>query len=228
MYSIPTVDDFKEQFPRDFPYAVQAYGATAQSTVVSGAVTAIAVVDGGAGYSSAPTVTLTPQPGDLGVGATATATVQDGSVTGFTVTSPGSGYGLTPIVSFSGGNGDNTNNKRVMDSDITGAIGDAQFNVAPGLFGTQAQFTRAFLYLAAHQLIEKLKMAAAGVQSQYGWLTAHKSVSGVSQSFKIPAVVADNPFLANISTTRYGAMYIQIVAPLLVGNIGVDCTYTNP
>ena len=228
MYTIPTVDQFKQQFPRDFPYAVQAYGALAAAVLTSGVLTGITVTNGGVGYSSAPTVVITPQPGDTGGGAAATVTVDDGEIDAFTITAGGSGYLLPPLISFTGGNGDNTNLKRVVDSDIQGGIFDAQFNVSPGLFGSQAEFTRAFLYLAAHQMIEKLKMANAGVQSTYSWLTKSKAVGGVSETFEIPAVVADNPFLANISKTRYGAMYIQIVAPLLVGNVGVHPSFTNP
>jgi hypothetical protein len=228
VYSTPTVSDFKSQFPRDFPYAIAAYGAAAETFLTAGAVSSITVLAGGVGYAEAPTVVFTPQPGDTGSGASATATVANGQVTGFTAIVGGGGYLLPPLISFVGGDGDNTNLNRVTDDDLNGAIADAGFNVSPGLFGSQAQFSRAFLYLAAHQLIEKLLMAAAGVQSRYSWLTVSKAVAGVSESFKIPAVVADNPFLANISKTRYGAMYIQIVAPLLVGNVSVDCTYTNP
>ena len=228
MFTIPGVDDFKGQFARDFPFAITAFGAAAAAVLTGGIVSSFNVTNGGTGYSSAPSVVLTAQPGDTGSGATATATIANGSVTGLTVANPGSGYLLPPIVSFSGGAGDDTNLQRVRDEDIEGAILDAQFNINPGLFPNQQFFSRAFLYLAAHQLIEKLKMAAAGVQSQYAWLTASKGVDGVSQSFKIPDVVANNPTLANYSTTRYGAMYLQIVMPLLVGNVQGFCTFTNP
>lgn len=51
-------------------------------------VKAVAVVDGGSGYSSA-TGTITASDGS---GATCTVTVSDGRVTGVTVTNPGSGY----------------------------------------------------------------------------------------------------------------------------------------
>ena len=156
------------------------------------------------------------------------AQLDRGVVTGIAVDSPGSGYGQAPLVSFEGGQGDETNLKRVTDDDITGAIGDAQFNVNPGMFGTQAMFSRAFLYLAAHELCDRLLMAAAGLQGQYSWLTASKSVGGVSQSFKIPAIVSDSPFLSSLARTKYGAKYIEIISPLLVGNVGVDVTYTNP
>lgn len=227
-FTIPVVDDFKGQFARDFPYAISAFGAAAVAVLTAGAVSSFTGIVGGVGYTYPPNVVLTAQPGDTGTGATATATISQGAVTGLTVVAPGSGYGQAPAVSFSGGAGDGTEANKVLDTDIQGAILDAQFNVNPGLFPNQTMFSRAFLYLAAHQMIEKIKMAAAGVQSQYSWLTKSKTVGDVSQSFEIPEVIKNSPFLANIGTTRYGAMYLQIIAPLLVGNIQVDCTYTNP
>jgi hypothetical protein len=58
--------------------------------------------DPGAGYTAAPTVTIT---GGSGTGATATATVNTttGELTGITITNPGSGYIEPPTVSITGG-----------------------------------------------------------------------------------------------------------------------------
>jgi uncharacterized delta-60 repeat protein len=71
---------------------------TATATVAAGAVTAIAVTNGGSGYTTAPAVILT---GGGGTGATATAAVTGGAITVITVTSGGSGYTTPPTVSFS-------------------------------------------------------------------------------------------------------------------------------
>ena len=65
-------------------------------------VTAIAVTAGGAGYTSAPSVTLT---GGGGTGATAVATIAAGAVSSVTITNQGSGYTSAPTVAFSGGGG---------------------------------------------------------------------------------------------------------------------------
>ena len=227
-YAFPDVDDFKQQFARDFPYAVPAFGASALAVLSAGVVSSFTVTSPGTGYTQSPVVVLTAQPGDTGTGATATATVSAGGVVSLAVTAGGTGYGQAPSVSFSGGAGDDSKLDYVRDDDIEGAFLDAQQNCNPGLFPTQQLFTRAYLYLAAHQLIEKLKMAAAGVQSQYSWLRRSKSVGDAAESYEIPAFVKDNPFLAHLSTTRYGAMYCQIVAPLLVGNVDSHWTYTNP
>jgi len=65
-------------------------------------VSSIKVTNGGAGYTTAPTVTLS---GGAGSGATATATISAGKVSAIIVTSGGSGYTTPPVVSFSGGEG---------------------------------------------------------------------------------------------------------------------------
>lgn len=65
-------------------------------------VSSIKVVNGGSGYTTAPTVTVT---GGSGAGATATATISAGKVSAITMMAGGSGYTTAPTVSFSGGGG---------------------------------------------------------------------------------------------------------------------------
>lgn len=65
-------------------------------------VTAVVITNGGSGYTSAPTVSIS---GGGGSGATATATVASGQVTAVTITASGSGYTGEPTISFSGGGG---------------------------------------------------------------------------------------------------------------------------
>lgn len=62
----------------------------------------VTIDDPGAGYTSAPTVTIT---GGNGTDATATATVNTGTgeLTGITITNPGSGFTTAPTVSITGG-----------------------------------------------------------------------------------------------------------------------------
>jgi len=70
--------------------------ASASATVSGGAVTSIALVNGGSGYTSPPTITFNGP----GSGATATATISGGSVTSISVTNGGSGYTYSPSVMF--------------------------------------------------------------------------------------------------------------------------------
>lgn len=65
-------------------------------------VTLIRVTNGGAGYGSTPTVSLTAAPAG-GTNATASAIVSGGVVVAVVITNPGSGYVTAPTVSFSGG-----------------------------------------------------------------------------------------------------------------------------
>jgi hypothetical protein len=60
----------------------------------------INVAQGGTGYTSAPSVTLTG--GGYSTIATATATVGNGAVTGVTITNAGAGYLFPPQISFAG------------------------------------------------------------------------------------------------------------------------------
>ena len=81
------------------------------STVINGVASAdpasryvagLLLTNGGSGYTSAPTVTIS---GGGGTGATAKAYVVGGEVVSVVITNPGSGYTSAPSVSFSGGSG---------------------------------------------------------------------------------------------------------------------------
>ena len=64
------------------------------------------ITNGGSGYTSAPTVTITPDPRDAsGFNATATATIAGGVVTSLTLGNAGVRYTYPPLVSISGGGG---------------------------------------------------------------------------------------------------------------------------
>jgi hypothetical protein len=71
---------------------------------IAGAVDTVTVTNGGAGYTSAPTVTFVSTDGN-GTGATGFATIQNGQVVGVTITNSGNGYDAPPRVVFSGGGG---------------------------------------------------------------------------------------------------------------------------
>jgi len=77
-------------------------GITATGTAVlsGGGISAIAIANGGSGYTDA-TVTITPAAGDTGTGAAAVAVFSAGVITGFTYTA-GSGYKAVPTVSITG------------------------------------------------------------------------------------------------------------------------------
>jgi len=62
----------------------------------------VAVTNGGTGYTSAPTVTIT---GGGGTGAQVAAVVRNGQVVSVTIVNPGTGYTGPATISFDGGGG---------------------------------------------------------------------------------------------------------------------------
>lgn len=80
-------------------YTVAIGTTTIAAPMAGGAVTSLNVANGGGGYTSAPTVTISA-PGGAGVTATASATVYNGVVTGLTLLTAGSGYTTTPTVTI--------------------------------------------------------------------------------------------------------------------------------
>ena len=73
---------------------------TIKAVVVSGAIVAYQIINGGNGLTAPPTIAISDSGGS---GATATAVVQAGSVTQVIPGSAGSGYSATPTVTVSGG-----------------------------------------------------------------------------------------------------------------------------
>ena len=71
-----------------------------QYTQNAGTVLSLKIQEGGAGYTSAPTITIGAGPITT---ATATATIAGGAVTAVTITDGGSGYTENPTVTLTGG-----------------------------------------------------------------------------------------------------------------------------
>jgi hypothetical protein len=69
-----------------------------------GSIDKIQIINGGSGYTSAPTVTIS-NPSGSGVTATATSTITDGVVTSITIVLAGTQYTTSPNVTISGGGG---------------------------------------------------------------------------------------------------------------------------
>ena len=79
-------------------------GAAMTVNFTAGPIKHISIDNGGTGYSSAPTISIS---GGGGSNATATATVSGGAITAISITNAGSGYTSNPTVSISGGGGSN-------------------------------------------------------------------------------------------------------------------------
>lgn len=119
---------------------------------------------------------------------------------------------------------------QIVDQDITNALnqtGTGQ-NFNSDLFDSQASFTLGYLYLSAHYLVLNIRASSQGIAGQWPWMQTAKAAGGVSEAFQIPQKIADNPELAMLATTRYGAQYLEMVLPLLKGAFGWVPGRTHP
>lgn len=107
----------------------------------------------------------------------------------------------------------------VMDADITKALATAGITFNEALWSSQPMFAQAFLYLSAHYLAESIRASSQGLSGQYAGNTTAKAVGNVSESYEIPERVKNNPFLAGLYTSRYGAIYVGMLQPRLIGNV---------
>ena len=117
---------------------------------------------------------------------------------------------------------------RVREKDIAVAYKQASANFNVGLFADQDTYSEAFLLLAAHCLVGNMTAAAQGVGSSAQWLTASKGIGNVSESFRVPDRIARSPWLSALSKTQYGFAYLQIIMPLLSGNVTLVRGDTTP
>lgn len=99
--------------------------------------TSIKLVDGGTGYTEAPTVIIETVDGDLGYGAEAIAFVNNGSVTDILVINPGTNYKITPRVLFDSGNGIDAKAYAVMNARQPVDIDAQVYNVIPAVSQSQ-------------------------------------------------------------------------------------------
>ena len=90
---------------------------TAVAVLSGGAITAVTLSSNGAGYTSAPTVSITPASGDTGTGASATAILSGSAVSSVNILSGGTGY-TNPTVAITGGSGTGV----IATANVTGGI----------------------------------------------------------------------------------------------------------
>lgn len=107
--------------------------------------------------------------------------------------------------------------EQVQDADIEKALNMASFTINYSLFGKEDKFKVCYLLLSAHYLVTNLTASSQGLAGQYSWLTQSKSVGSVSEGIAIPPRILENPELAMIAKTTYGAQYIMFILPLLTG-----------
>jgi hypothetical protein len=109
----------------------------------------------------------------------------------------------------------------IQDADIESAIDEAQLNFNSGLFGTEAQATTVFLYLAAFYLVQNIQNSTKGLAAQSRFAVSQASVGGVSTSYAIPDRYTKDPYIAQFTQNAYGMKYLSFVLPLLSGRVDV-------
>lgn len=109
--------------------------------------------------------------------------------------------------------------ENVLDADISRAITETANVINSECFSNQDKYNQGFYYLAAHNLVVNLRNSGQGLSSSFDWLRTGKSVGSVSDSFQIPERVAQNPYLSSLSKTGYGMKYLEMLIPVLTGQI---------
>lgn len=116
----------------------------------------------------------------------------------------------------------------VQDQDITNAFADALFTFNPALFTSQANYTLGVLLLSAHYLVTNLRNSSQGIAGQFSWLQTSKGVGSVSEGIAIPERILAYPQYTMLTKTNYGAKYLQLILPLMVGQMFTSYADVNP
>lgn len=119
----------------------------------------------------------------------------------------------------------------VTDQDIQRGLNEMSplFNII--LFDQPTDQMSAYLYGAAHFMVSNIQNAGGlsaiprgrGVRSSGSAPVTSKSVGSVSLSYQWPEIVTNSPVLNQFTKTEFGSRYLQMVAPLLVGNAAIVC-----
>lgn len=119
-------------------------------------------------------------------------------------------------------------NISVLDIDIINAFNLTDISINQDLWANQTAYQIGYGYLAAHYMVLNLRASSQGLNGQYNWAQNSKSVQGVSEAFTIPQRLIDNPDFMAYTKTNYGAMYLNLLWPMLVGPSFTVCGRTKP
>lgn len=122
----------------------------------------------------------------------------------------------------------------VRDVDVQNGLNMASTLYNPRLFDTTpigvtptitSEALMAYLYLSAHFMVTALQAAGGlgkvgrGVFSQGEGVVTSKGAGSVNVGFLWPDSITGNAALFQLTKTTYGQAYLQILMPLMVGNI---------
>lgn len=107
-----------------------------------------------------------------------------------------------------------SNSDDVRDDDITRAFAETDAIFNPDIYPTTATRLLAYLYLAAHFLVEDITAAETG--GAPAQIVQSRSVGSVSESLSVPD---GKNTLAFFHTTYYGQKWYQLTEPYLPGAV---------
>lgn len=107
----------------------------------------------------------------------------------------------------------------IQDSDIMRAFKEAKVNFNAGLFSDEETIKMVFLYLSAHYLVIDLNNAMNPLGMGFMGFTQSKSVGSVSESYAVPQWMLNNAILSQYMQTGFGAKYVSLIYPYLIGNV---------
>lgn len=116
----------------------------------------------------------------------------------------------------------------ITNGDISKAMGITDITIPQALFPSQNFYTIGYMYLTAHNLVESISASTQGISGRYEWAIGNKSVGSVSVGYNIPDTVLKNPALTFLTKTTYGAKYLELVYPFLIGPVGTVKGTTLP
>lgn len=125
-------------------------------------------------------------------------------------------------------------NTQVTDADIAKAFVMTNASINQSLFvgmsgqDVQSSYNVGYLLLSANFLVMNLRSSSQGLNGQFNWLEQSKGAGGVSASYAIPQRILDNPLWSMYTKTNYGAQFLEMVLPQLVGQVSIGIGSTRP
>lgn len=106
----------------------------------------------------------------------------------------------------------------ISDAQIENAMVEASTIYNESLFSTDATKKMGLLYLTAHFLvIDQRNMLSGGISSTPGFISSSRKAGELSETVAVPKIFMNNPVYGMFTQTGYGAKYLHMILPRLVG-----------
>jgi hypothetical protein len=116
----------------------------------------------------------------------------------------------------------------VLDEDIEKAFSEAKIVFNQALWGNEEAIKIGYLYLSAFFLVNDMRSDLGGISGQSFMPVSSRSVGNVSESYHIPQAYLEDPLLAMYTANPWGMKYLQLVMPMLRGNVVAVMGATRP